>query len=383
MKVVADGNMAYVKEAFGPIGEVRTFRGREIVQEDVKDADILLVRSVTPVNAELLEESRVRFVATATIGTDHIDQEYLRDKGIGFASAPGTNAQSVAEYIVSALLAVCEQQGRILEGASIAVVGVGNVGSKVAVGAGALGMKVFLNDPPLERQTGDDAYRPLDEAIGCDFVTLHVPLTRDGQDPTFHLVNEAVLRKMSSGSVLINSSRGAVVDGGALLKEIKTERLSAVLDVWEGEPAIDTELLGKAAIGTPHVAGYSFDGKVNATAVIYRAACKFFGIEPSWEPDGERALMKVPEFTIDCAEKSEEDVLREAVFSVYDINKDDAALRKVHGLPEEERGFYFEKLRREYPLRREFFNASITLKNPTHGIEKKLGALGFGAKVNT
>lgn len=377
MKIAADGNISYVEEAFGALGDVRVLRGREISPDDVRDADILLVRSVTQVGESLLEGSRVRFVATATIGTDHIDQTYLRNKGIGFTSAPGTSANAVAEYIVAALLTVCERQGRDLGQSSMAVVGVGNVGSKVAVYAEALGMKVFLNDPPLERQTGDKVYRPLDEVIGCDFVTMHVPLTREGQDPTFHLMDEAVLKKMSPGSVLLNTARGAVVDGGALSKELKAKRLSAVLDVWEGEPNIDVELLGEVALGTPHIAGYSFDGKVNATVVIYQAACKFLGVDPSWDPAAETASVEVPELDIDCAGKTEWDVLRGTVLSAYDIGTDDAALRKIRDLPEKDRGFHFEKLRREYPLRREFFTARMTLRNQTREIEKKLEALGF------
>lgn len=377
MKIVADGSITYAEEAFAPIGDVRICQGREMGPHDVRDADILLVRSVTKVDAALLDGSRVRFAATATIGTDHIDEDYLRENGIGFSSAPGTSADAVLEYVFAALLTVCGRHGRNLAGSSIAVVGVGNVGSRVAACGEALGMKVFRNDPPLQRLTGSEIYRPLDEVIGCDIVTLHVPLTRVGEDPTFHLVDESVLKKMSPGALLVNTSRGGVVAGGALLRELEAGSISAALDVWEGEPDIDIDLLKRVELGTPHIAGYSFEAKVNATVAVYRAACEFFGIEPSWDPAGRMPPADVPEIEIDCFGKSEEDVIRQAVLSIYDIRRDDAALRKIQDLSETDRGFHFEKLRREYPRRREFFNTCVKLKNPISAAVKKLEALGF------
>ncbi len=377
MKIVADENIPYAGEAFKSLGEVRTLRGIKIGPDDVRNADILLVRSVTKVDEQLLDGSSVRFVATATIGTDHIDEIYLRKRNIGMASAPGSNANAVAEYVVTVLMDVYGRAGKSLEGSSIAVVGVGNVGGRVANYAGALGMKVFRSDPPLARETGDETYRPLDEVIGCDVVTLHVPLTREGEDATFHLANETVLRKMSHGALLINSSRGAVVDGKVLLVALEAGRLGAVLDVWEEEPDIDIELMSRTELATPHIAGYSLDAKVNGTAAVYREVCAFLGVEPSWDPAGKMPPAEVPDIGIECSGRSEEDIIREAVSSVYDIHRDDSALRKIQDVPAGERGSYFEKLRREYRHRREFFNTTVNLRHSKGRAAEKIAALGF------
>lgn len=200
MQIIADQNIPFVKECFSGIGDVTLTSGRAVTPDLVKDADILLVRSITKVNADLLAGSSVKFVATATIGTEHVDQDYLAGRGIGFASAPGSNANSVAEYIVAALLTLGKKHKFQLEGKSIGVVGVGNVGSKVQKKCAALGMKVVLNDPPLARQTGDAKYRPLQELYGCDFITMHTPLTKDGSDPTYHLANEQLFAAMKQGA---------------------------------------------------------------------------------------------------------------------------------------------------------------------------------------
>jgi len=381
MKIVADEGIPHAKEAFESLGEVRILRGRETGPDDVKDADIIFVRSVTKVDKQLLDGSKVRLVATATIGIDHIDETYLRKRNIRMVSAPGSNANAVAEYVVAVLMDVYGRAGKSLEGSSIAVFGVGNVGSRVAAYAGALGMKVFLNDPPLARHPGDNIYMPLDEVIGCDVVTLHVPLTREGEDATFHLVDETVLRKMSPGALLINASRGAVVDGNVLLKALEAGRLKAVLDVWEGEPNIDIKLMRRTELATPHIAGYSLDAKVNGTTAVYREVCAFLGIEPSWDPARKMPTAEVPDIGIECYDRSEEDIIREAVSSIYDIQRDNSALRKIQDLPAGERGSYFEKLRREYRQRREFFNTTVNLRHPKGRASEKISALGFKGVV--
>ena len=211
----------------------------------------------------MLANSKVKFVATATIGFEHVDVDYLKNSNIGFASAPGSNANSVADYIVAALLSVAQKHKITLEGKSIGVVGVGNVGSKVAKKCAALGMIVKLNDPPLSRQTGDAKYRPLNELFDCDFITLHTPLTREGQDKTYHLADDKFFASLKTGCVFINTCRGAVHDTAALKAAIQNKKLGAViLDVWENEPNIDCELLRMVDISTPHIAGYSLDGKI-------------------------------------------------------------------------------------------------------------------------
>ena len=256
MKILADINIPFVAECFSSIGEVRVVSGREITPAGVSDADVLLVRSITPVGAHLLADSKVRFVATATIGFDHIDIDFLRRNNIGFVSAPGSNANSAAEYVIAGLLEIGRKYGIDLDGKSIGIIGVGNVGSRVAEKCSALGMQIYLNDPPLQRQTGEAKYLPLKELFNCDFITLHTPLTFDGVDKTYHLADEKFFKSLKEGCVFVNASRGGVADCDALKAAIRSERLRAVvLDVWENEPNIDTELLRMVDLSTPHIAG--------------------------------------------------------------------------------------------------------------------------------
>jgi erythronate-4-phosphate dehydrogenase len=373
MKIVADPNIPFVEEAFGQPGEVKLVPGRQITADAVRDADVLLVRSVTPVNAALLEGSCVRFVATATIGFDHVDREYLSQKGIGFASAQGSNANSVAEYVVAAMLELAHRQKFRLRDKTLGVVGVGNVGSRVVRYAEALGMRVLQNDPPRERHERLKDFVGFDQVLAeADIITLHVPLTKEEPHATYHLINKDILAALEERRpILINTSRGAVVDNAALLKAIDGERLSgAVLDVWENEPNISPELLDVVDIGTPHIAGYSFDGKVNGTKMIYEAVCVFFGIPASWRPKlaaPTNQLIKACSTT----DEDEEDVLRGVIQQAYSVGADDIALRRNI--------LAFDKLRAEYPVRREFFNYCLGLTGgiATRVVERKFTALGF------
>ena len=393
MRIVADPNIPFVREAFGDLGEVRLVPGREISAGTVRDADALLVRSVTPVNASLLDSSSVKFVATATIGIDHIDAGYLSRKRIGFASAQGSNANSVAEYVVAAVLELARRQKFRLRDKTLGVIGIGHVGSRVVLFAEALGMRVLQNDPPRERQEMPRAGRTdgapggralpttfvsLDHVCAeADIITLHVPLTREGPDATFHLFDKECLSALELRKpVLINTARGAVVDNKALLKAIDGERLrGAVLDVWENEPNISPELLDVVDIGTPHIAGYSFDGKVNGVFMIYEALCKFFKLAPTWTP--KLPPPPVPQLRIFSeAGMDDEDALRDAIQRVYDITADDAALRKDLRAPDGI-GVKFDKLRAEYPVRREFFNTTLTLGGASESLRAKFAGLGF------
>lgn len=288
MLTIADENMPFAREAFGSLGEVRSLPGRSIGPGDVRGADILAVRSVTRVDERLLSGSRVRFVGTATIGTDHVDTAYLERAGIGFASAPGCNAVSVAEYVVAALLVLARRHRFSLGEKCLGIIGVGNVGSRVLERSRVLGMKVIANDPPLAEKTGDPLYRPLEEVIeGADIITLHVPLTREGAYPTYHMANQRFLDRVKPGAMLFNTSRGAVAGSAALKQALEDGRLAAtVLDVWENEPGIDMELMRRTDIATPHIAGYSYDGKIRGTTMIYQAACRHFSLEPAWDAAG-------------------------------------------------------------------------------------------------
>jgi erythronate-4-phosphate dehydrogenase len=377
MKIVADGNIPFVKECFSSIGKVEIVTGREIKPGVVADADVLLVRSVTPVGLELLAGSKVRFVGTATIGFEHVDVDFLKCHHIGFASAPGSNANSVAEYILAALLEAGEKYKIRLEGKSIGIIGMGNVGSRVAVKAAALGMKTLLNDPPLQRETGDTKYLPIEELFGCDFVTVHTPLTFEGVDKTFHLADERFFGSLKKGCVFLNTARGGVVDTNALKAAMKKGIVkSAMLDVWENEPNIDTELLEMADIGTPHIAGYSFDGKVGGMIMIYKAVCEYFEIEPRFDVASFLPEPAVSELEINAGRKDEEEVTREAVRKIYDIRDDDKRMREILRLPEKERGEMFDGLRKEYPVRREFQNTQIKIAD-SKKIAEKLRGIGF------
>jgi erythronate-4-phosphate dehydrogenase len=372
MKIVADENIPFVKEVFGPMGDVSVHAGRAMTREIVKDAELLLVRSVTKVDADLLEGSSVRFVATATIGFEHVDLRYIADRGIAFASAPGSNAQSVAEYVGAALL-VLESQGAVrLAGATIGIVGVGNVGSRVDRVARALGMNTLLNDPPRARAEGPRSFVTLDEVCAkADVVTFHVPLERAGTDPTWHMIDAGLLSKLKPGVVLLNSSRGGVQDTTALRDGKRTWKLGAlVLDVFEGEPAIDTELCDVADLTTPHIAGYSYDGKVAGARMIYEAACRFLGTRTAW-PDG---IPPREDLSVHVSKPS----ILDAVRASYDIQADDARLRQVltKGATQQ-RANGFDRLRKEYPRRREFANWNAALAPGATEIRAALEALGF------
>jgi erythronate-4-phosphate dehydrogenase len=382
MKIVADENIPFVEECFSSIGQVKTFPGREITPGVVADTDILLVRSVTPVNEDLLAGNRVKFVGTATIGFEHIDIDYLKDSNIGFASAPGSNANSAAEYVIAALLEIGQKHNINLEGKSVGIIGVGNVGSRVAKKCDALGMKVYLNDPPLQRQTGDSKYLPIEELYDCDFITFHTPLTFEGPDKTFHLADEKFFKSLKSGCIFINTSRGSVVDSNALKKTTKSGKLKAViLDVWENEPNIDMELLRIVDIGTPHIAGYSLDGKVAGMIMIYKATCEYFGLNTKFDVEDFLPEPSVPRIKIKPTSGGEQDMLLNAVRQIYDIRKDDVKLRQILSGPKETKGRFFDGLRKDYHVRREFQNTQIILATENRLTSKrlldKLAGIGF------
>jgi len=378
MKIVADANIPFVRECFSSIGEVTVVGGRDMTPWIVADADILLVRSITPVGVDLLAGSKVRFVATATIGFDHIDTDFLQRNKIGFASAPGSNANSAAEYVIAGLLEIGQRHDLELEGKSIGVIGVGNVGSRVAKRCAALGMRVYLNDPPLQRQTGDPKYLPIQELYDCDFLTVHTPLTFGGLDKTFHLVDEEFLGSLKGECAFVNAARGGVVDSRALKAAIRAGRLkAAVLDVWENEPDIDMELLRMVDIGTPHIAGYSLDGKIAGLIMIYRATCKHFGVEPKFGAEDFLPEPAVPEVTVSPDVASEQQALSNAVQEVYRIEQDDTNLRQVLDKPAEEIGRHFDGLRKNYPVRREFQNTKILINDADSALAQKLRGIGF------
>jgi len=283
---------------------------------------------------------------------------------------------------VAALLMLAKRKGFSLSGKTLGVVGVGNVGSKIVRNARALGMTVLQNDPPLARSTAKSSFFPLDGLMEADIITLHVPLTKTGSDPTYHLFDESRINKLKQGAILVNTARGSVVDGAALKEAIERKHLGGViLDVWEGEPRIDIDLVKMVDIGTPHIAGYSFDGKLAAVKMAYSAACKFFGQPQSWTPGNSLPKPIVERVAIPNSAESTEDVVRTIVSKCYDIEYDDQSLRSIAGVSPEDRRLFFSRLRAEYRIRREFFTTVIELPPSRTPLVEPLRSIGFRVEI--
>lgn len=379
MKIVCATNMPYVEEAFSRLGEPVVLEGRHIGPQDVRDAGLMAIRSTTKVDARLLDGSAVRFVGTATIGTDHMDIPYLEKRGIRWCYSPGCNANSVSEYVVAALLCLARRHGFRLEGMTMGIVGVGNVGSRVAQKARALGLKVLLNDPPKARETGDPAFVPMERiAAESDIVTFHVPLTKAGSDRTLHMADAEWFGALKRCRVLINAARGPVVDRAALAAALAAGRPAhVVLDTWEGEPGFDASLLDRVDIGSPHIAGHSFEGKVGGTVMVYRAAAEFLGKVPDWSAEPLLPPPPVPLVEIEAAGRDDEDVLHEAVRQVYDILADDARMRGIDRSDPRKQAAEFDRQRSDYPMRREFRYTRVVIKGASVALAAKFAGLGF------
>ena len=372
MKIVCDNKIPFLRGALEPYAEVVYLPGAETTAEVVKDADGIITRTRTRCDASLLEGSRVRAIATATIGFDHIDTAWCEANGIAWSNAPGCNSWSVKQYISSVLAVLAEIHGLRLDTLTLGVVGVGNVGSKVAEVGRAFGMRVLLCDPPRARTEGQSAFVDIDTILAeSDMVTLHVPLTCAGEDATWHLIDAARLARMRASQILINSSRGPVVDNAALKETLSRQGiLGAVLDVWEGEPDIDRELLGLLDIATPHIAGYSADGKANGTTMSVRYLASRLGLPlANWSASGIPAPEQALEFGLDATGKTAQEVLTEAVLHTYDVRRDSDALRAA---PDS-----FERLRGDYWIRREPSAFTLTLRGGSPDIASRLEMIGF------
>ncbi|MHA6964555.1 4-phosphoerythronate dehydrogenase [Zobellella denitrificans] len=367
MKLLADENMPFVQELFGDWAEVTTCPGREISPGQLRDVDVLLVRSITRVDEALLAQAgRLAFVGTATIGCDHVDTGLLARRGIGFASAPGCNKVAVGDYLLAALLRVAAHKGWQLAGKTLAVIGAGNTGSEVAARARALGMEVLLCDPLLAERD-PTAFVEFDQALRADIVSFHVPLVRDGEHPTWHLLDEARIAGLDGEQVLINACRGDVWDNRALLQRQQgPEPLTLVMDVWEHEPEVLAPLVPHVLLATPHIAGYSLEGKVRGTFALYQALCTQQGRAVAVTPG--QLLPSPPVAAVTLAEVPEQALLERLVRLVYDIERDDLAFRRALGQP----GF-FDRLRKDYPQRRELGSLRLL------GVDNDLAALGFKA----
>ncbi len=372
MKIVCDNKIPFLRGALEPHAEVVYLPGSKITHGEVKSADALIVRTRTKCDARLLEGTSVRFVATATIGFDHVDTAFCDSQGIKWTNAVGCNSSSVAQYITAALLHLNKKLGLDLKRKTIGIVGVGNVGSKVARVADALGMKVLLNDPPRFRAERDKRFIPLDELVtSSDIISLHVPLNCEGLDKTYHMVDKDFLKMVKEGAFLFNSSRGEVVETEALKNSLSHGKLmGAVIDVWENEPEIDRKLLSLALLATPHIAGYSIDGKANGTSMCVQALADFFGIDDlrAWRP-ADIPAPPTPLISIDGDRRKDVDILHEVVKAAYDIEAEDARLRASPETFEEQRG--------DYPFRREPGAYTVKLANAKPTLSDTIAALGF------
>lgn len=389
LRIVADENIPYVKEFFSDFGVIVTLPGRAMTAADVAQADVLLVRSVTPVDESLLQGSRVKFVGTCTIGVDHLDVDYLRNAGITYSSAPGCNANSVVEYVFSVL---AQLRPDWLQ-RSFGIIGCGNVGGALYQRLKTLGLKVSYYDPLLcstdtdFRQADDQVC--LEQVLQADVIAMHAPLTRSGDHPSHHLVSQPQLTQLRTGALLINAGRGAVIDNTALLQTLQQRSdVDVALDVWEWEPFVEPQLLPHIALATPHIAGYSFDGKVEGTAMIYRALCCFLGVKPDRSA---QQLLPQEVNVIDNVSGSTQQVLNQAILNGYDVAADDNRMRReiekvieANGEQSSRQaiGATFDELRKTYPVRREFFTQHIRVcdegqREDQEVLSTMLNALGF------
>ena len=360
MKILVDENMPYARELFSRLGEVKAVAGRPVPVDALNDADALMVRSVTKVNEALLSGKAIKFVGTATAGTDHVDQAWLQQAGIGFSAAPGCNAIAVVEYVFSALLILAERDGFALSDRTVGIVGVGNVGGRLQKRLEALGIKTLLCDPPRADRGDEGDFHTLDELVQeADILTFHTPLYKEGQYKTLHLADEALIRRLKPGTILINACRGPVVDNAALLQRLQANQsLSVVLDVWEVD------------IGTPHIAGYTLEGKARGTTQVFEAYSAFIGHPQQVALD---TLLPAPEFgRITLHGPLDQATLKRLAHLVYDVRRDDAPLRKVAGVAGE-----FDKLRKNYQERREW--SSLYVQCSDVQAATLLRQLGFNA----
>ncbi|WLG97565.1 4-phosphoerythronate dehydrogenase PdxB [Pseudomonas sp. FP198] len=376
MLIVADENIPLLDAFFQGFGEIRRVPGRGIDRALVEQADVLLVRSVSQVNRALLEGSKVRFVGTCTIGTDHLDLEYFAEAGIRWASAPGCNARGVVDYVLGSLMTLAEIEGADLAQRTFGVVGAGQVGGRLIKVLKDLGWVVKVCDPPRQAAEGGD-YLSLEQIIEqCDVISLHTPLTRDGEQPTWHLFDEQRLNSLKPGTWLINAARGPVIDNAAL-REVLLERedLQAVLDVWEQEPTVDVDLADLCVIATPHIAGYSLDGRQRGTAQIYEALCGF--LQRPVEISLAELLPRpwLAGLTLDAATDPAW-ALAALCRSVYDPRRDDADFRRsLIGTDSEQRSA-FDALRKHYPPRREIDSLKVRIEGQSPTLENIVAALG-------
>lgn len=371
IRIVADNKVPFLEGALDKVARVTYLPASEIKKERIKDADALIVRTRTKCNSDLLEGTSVRFIASATIGFDHIDTTYCEANGIHWTNAPGCNSASVKQYISSALAEIIKSENKLSCDLTVGIIGVGSVGTKIESMARSLGVKLLLNDPPRARTEKSNVFIPLEKLLKeSDIVTMHVPLINSGADKTFQMADSEFFSGMKKGSWFINTSRGEVVKTSSLVQSLKAGQIGgAVIDVWENEPEIDPDLLRMSFIATPHIAGYSVDGKANGTAMSVQAISRFFNLGLNyWFPDP-LPLAERPLLEIDCSSKSTDEVFYELCNFAYYIRKDSDNLKNSRGL--------FELLRENYPVRREPEHLKVLLRDSCNHTRLMIKNLGY------
>jgi len=366
MLIYADKNIAEVAAGFSDLGDLQLYQPGKIDKNILEKADALVVRSVTKVNQELLSQSKVQFVGSVTAGFNHVDTSYLSSRGTAFFSAPGCNAVSVSDYITGVLLELSLRGKVNLKTGRIGIVGFGCVGKQVDRVAQALGLKTLLHDPPLEREAIASglphSFISLDEILDCDVITIHVPYEKKGPDATHQLFNEGRLKRIKKGAVLMNISRGGIVDEQTLMALLQKGQLGgAVLDTWDNEPNINTGLFPYLDFATPHIAGHSWNGKVNGVRMIRSSLCGHFKIKETPAPYSVSLSADL------SAEETKNWKLMDFVKRTYDVNVDDQGLREAMNKEPGSGTPIFEALRQNYRQRPEFsdftFPATTTDKN--------------------
>ncbi len=381
--IICDEQIPFAERTFSRIGPVRLLPASRINARSIRRGEVLIIRSVTRVNSDLLGGTRIKLVGSVTSGIDHIDTAYLKRRRIKMIAAPGSNAESVAEYVLASLVLLSRRKGFNLRGMSVGVIGVGHVGALVDRKLRALGLRTILNDPPLARATRDHRYRPLADVLAADIITLHVPLVTGGRYATYQMVDRKFLARLKRPVILVNTSRGRVLDERAVREYLGRKAIAGlVVDVWPHEPDIDADLISCCDIATPHIAGYSLDGKVRAVDMVFKGVCRAYGIRDPWSVT---TMLKPPRdavLKINGSGKDSESVIGGAVLKIYDPGRDDCRLRRVLAMDTRLRKDYFEHLRRTYPVRREFGQYRIVPASSPGSVKRTLVRLGFRSAIS-
>ena len=380
MKIIADKAIPYVRQFFSTLGDVTLLDSSDITPASIRDADCLVVRSVTRVDRNLLSDSRIKCVASASSGTDHVVLDYLNSRSIPLFDAKGCNANAVAEYVLSCLFVLSEQYGIELEGKTVGIIGCGHVGARLRYLLNIVGLETRVYDPFIRDGNNCFIFRDLDSVLSSDVITLHVPLTTSGEYPSAQMVERNFLGRLKQDVIFINTARGGVVNEQDLVgfaREHQASRL--VLDVWAGEPDINEELFRLATLATPHIAGYSARAKVNATRMVYEQVCKWLGVRPAAEVEilfpAQNAELNLSGF------KRVMEAIQTAVLAGYDVRSDCAALRKIGEVEAAGRSDFFASIRMDYPFRREFAELRVVPPENPGLMCDKLSSLGFSIRT--